>query len=71
MKRRVQITIDPQLLKWADALACLRHSNRSELIEQLIRDEYERRRGPLRLDDPKPAARLPGQRNTTGEKFPG
>lgn len=49
MKERVQITIEPALLGWADELAELRHSNRSETIEQLIRDEWERRRGPLTI----------------------
>lgn len=79
MKRHTNLTLHLGILEHAHALqVLLRQSSLSGLVEQLIREEYERRAGPLKLSDthptqpapppkpdPKPVYKIPAKRNTS------
>lgn|SRR5688572_19630045 len=51
-KRRVNLTLSSGVLDYADQIINLRRfNNLVELVEQLLREEYERRHGPMLLRD--------------------
>jgi hypothetical protein len=57
-KRPVNLTLDERVLTFAEAVMELRgQSSLSGFIEELIRDEYERRAGPLILRETLPPHR--------------
>jgi hypothetical protein len=63
MKIRKNTTISPAILQQAEELMALRSfDDFSEFVSALIREERERRQGPIHL--PEPAA-LPGRANYT------
>lgn len=51
-KRPCNLSIDVRVLQFAEEIMALRgQSNLTQFVEELIRDEYERRRGPLLLGE--------------------
>jgi hypothetical protein len=54
-KRRTNLTLNQDLYDKAQQLmSLLHHSDFVGLVEQLIREEWERRHGPLLLEKPPP-----------------
>ena len=51
-KRPVNLTLNERVLEFAEQIMELRgHSSLSAFIEELVRDEYERRNGPMVIQD--------------------
>ena len=52
MKKPVNLTLHERVLEFAQQVMQLRgQSSLSAFVEELIRDEYERRHGPMHLSD--------------------
>jgi len=59
-KRPVNLTLNEKVLEFAAQIMELRgQGNMSAFVEELIRDEYERRTGPLVLNDATPPTTKP------------
>ena len=62
MKKPVNLTLHERVLEFASRIMALRgHNSLSAFVEELIRDEYERRHGPLTVDVLKDAPLSPGR----------
>lgn len=58
-KKPCNLSLDTRVLEFAEAIMALRgQSNLTQFVEELIRDEYERRAGPLVLSEPRAEYRV-------------